>query len=1097
MSSRTDRRLLWHPRLENRFIVGGGSQITLYEWSHHGRDVRQVTSRSDLQLMRCFAWSPHERFDDLLATGLSTGRVDLVRLEATRHARDNVLSSGPILSLPVRSSRACNALSFNSVNHNMLAVGLDKVRGDPSLIVWDVEVASAALHMPPTKYQDQASGVIVQQYAPTDNVSAVAFLSKSPNLLLAGVQRFLRLFDLRHSGTSAPQSVPCKVQGIAVDQFDQHRVASFGEGTVTLWDTRKLVQPVIAFTEKDASADGARQFSNSYSTVEFSSVRRGLLSTLEKDANHVRFWDIQHAHVVEQSHSPDDARNMTHSSKLSSRLSWAASSTILPWTTSAENSPIISEGSTSSNTMLTDTRRTKSFNRSLQSFAIIPSNHRHPLASEIVVVDSIGDLELYSLPDVPKHPAWSAHGDLAIGAGTAYRVMSGHDPSTPPPEPWEINIAAEDPDVAVPDKSVERRGREAARGQSRSNTEMHPGFGRGDQDGFSALKSPPRQSSLTATRNSRPRTFSPASIRRFPLDYGKTADSNDVRTRSTNGKSDSAVGRPSQDFSKEVPRIRKVSKRREGPLERVASGVLHDDISMIMRSRVRRGYGPANILHNANIITEVPSDVLALHDIWLWLDHCRQLLSYGSHKIHGFDFSYQGLLGIWEGLQVASPNDSGVNFEGPEIPVASEFPPSPLDANLDIPSPPRLRHARRSHSPTDSYHGDYITALNTLNSRRDVDKSTTKVTVTTSKLAHRRLALALCNWKIGEEVFQQWEREGKHSQVACWLYFLNQPSRAIDVLMRSKDENHQIMSGTLAALNVHSTGSASKLHELRDHCGRLIVKIQDPHCRILLSAMVIGDWSDILEEETLPLRERLAIALRFLDDKSLSSYLRRVTEDCRARGRIEGIVLTGLTPRGMDILQSYIDTTGDIQTVAILACFVCPTRLQDRRAERWLELYRDLLDGWKLFHHRCQFDIDFGKILQDAIQIGDIPPFEWVPRQLLVRCTYCNKVVNSQRPIDGGLSQRKRATACPSCGRSLPRCSICLMSVSIVSDPVRESDLLQSSPRDTIYDAFVFCQSCKHGGHASHIIDWFYGDDGGIHRPCPVADCDCRCGELM
>ncbi|KAI9189653.1 hypothetical protein H9P43_001086 [Blastocladiella emersonii ATCC 22665] len=35
---------------------------------------------------------------------------------------------------------------------------------------------------------------------------------------------------------------------------------------------------------------------------------------------------------------------------------------------------------------------------------------------------------------------------------------------------------------------------------------------------------------------------------------------------------------------------------------------------------------------------------------------------------------------------------------------------------------------------------------------------------------------------------------------------------------------------------------------------------------------------------------------------------------------------------------------------------------------------------------------------------------------------------------------------------------------------------------------FTWCQTCRHGGHAGHIMQWF-----AKHTRCPVADCDCRC----
>ena len=213
-----------------------------------------------------------------------------------------------------------------------------------------------------------------------------------------------------------------------------------------------------------------------------------------------------------------------------------------------------------------------------------------------------------------------------------------------------------------------------------------------------------------------------------------------------------------------------------------------------------------------------------------------------------------------------------------------------------------------------------------------------------------------------------------------------------------------MMSGTLAALVPSGASSPSRSPDLRDHCERLIVRLHDPYFRAMLTHLALGDWTEVLEEESLPLRERLAIAFQFLDDKALSSYLRRTVDRSSAQGDVAGIIVTGLTQPGMEILQSYVNRTGDIQTAAILSSYVCPAKLSDTRVERWLEAYRDLLDGFKLFHHRVAFDIDRGQIIQDAVYHGDIAPYEWAPRQIHIRCNYCNKALS----VPGADNQKAR-----------------------------------------------------------------------------------------
>ena len=233
-----------------------------------------------------------------------------------------------------------------------------------------------------------------------------------------------------------------------------------------------------------------------------------------------------------------------------------------------------------------------------------------------------------------------------------------------------------------------------------------------------------------------------------------------------------------------------------------------------------------------------------------------------------------------------------------------------------------------------------------------------------------------------------------------------------------------MMSGTIAALGplMSASGSARGL-ELRELYGRLIIKLNDPYFRMLLTHLSTNEWSEVLDEEVVPFRERLAIAFQFLDDRTLTSYLYRMIEQACEHGSIEGLMVTGLTPPGMRIIQSYLDHTGDVQTAAILSSYVCPHRFKYKRAERWLEAYRDLLDGFKLHYLRVGFDIERGQILHEATQGGEFNTVEeWAPRQILISCHYCHKQVNTPGPTD--LLQNDQQThngrVCSCLGLSFP-----------------------------------------------------------------------------
>ena len=52
MTSHSEKRITWSPLGQNRFIVGGSSQITLYDWSPGDSLIHHVASQQDLQSMR-------------------------------------------------------------------------------------------------------------------------------------------------------------------------------------------------------------------------------------------------------------------------------------------------------------------------------------------------------------------------------------------------------------------------------------------------------------------------------------------------------------------------------------------------------------------------------------------------------------------------------------------------------------------------------------------------------------------------------------------------------------------------------------------------------------------------------------------------------------------------------------------------------------------------------------------------------------------------------------------------------------------------------------------------------------------------------------
>jgi len=311
-----------------------------------------------------------------------------MRLEATKQTRDGVLSNGPSVSLliPPRSSRVCNTLSFSRTDPNYLAVGLEKVRGECSLVIWDINSMKQTLSfgntstfraghgslesarpLPLIKRGDLGSKAdehILQTHAHSEVVSSVSFAPDTHYLLWAGTShRWLRLFDLRTPVPPTPH-INCKVQGIATDPFVPNRIATFGDGVVSVWDSRRLSQPILTFSEHDAYGDGAKPYSNP-STLEFSPIRRGTIATLEKDSTHVRFWDLQEAQFHEVTNERSRDSSVSGGRTSGGKLSWAPSN-MLSWTASSSGNIQGTEGrrdrdlspsTRASSTILVNTRR--------------------------------------------------------------------------------------------------------------------------------------------------------------------------------------------------------------------------------------------------------------------------------------------------------------------------------------------------------------------------------------------------------------------------------------------------------------------------------------------------------------------------------------------------------------------------------------------------------------------------------------------------------------------------------------------------------------------------------------------------------------------
>ncbi|EJU04337.1 WD40 repeat-like protein [Dacryopinax primogenitus] len=1093
-------QVIWDPRGTDRFIVGGGTDVKMYEWAPDEGKIKLVTVQTDLQYMKALAWSPSPNFNDLVAVGLSTGRVELMRLNAgnaTAAGRRNHVDASRTVSLSPKAQRSCHALAFSAVDPNYLAVGLDKVRNESSLIIFDVQHSSSSLGtsspvpssgsrpQPALNHRGTGSAFkgetpALQAYASAELVHSIAWVPYTHTSILAGMsQKSIRLYDLRDNITATGYSQFWNTKwsnGLCFDPFDSFLFASYGEDSrVCVWDRRKPVEPVLYLDDMDAR-EGSRP--RTISALAWSPTHRGTLVSLARDSTALRIWNIATSdRVVEEKPLLDEGkRERPRSHSVASVAS------------TADNSVSGSSGISSQNHLiLISMKKSAMVSYPITSFAFVPHGSPNNSSPHVVTLGKEGrNIDVRPLTSFCQH-IWGSRGHLAIGSECVLRILQPVESTDPVAHvPMVLGEAIRVTSPVVVNGNAARDNKDARRGITRtsSRTHLRPSMLSGRSDSPASVPqlsvsrsaaSPTRDTDGTAT----PR---PA-LRALPSTSTIAADPAPARRLTL------ASSQPQQvQHAHENQTTRKQSS---STMERVLTG----DLSSTMLHRAKVGYGLENARDNANIIGEdADGDSEYLHDLWMWIEeHHSALIGESSPeniRMLGFDFSVHGVMGIWDG------------FDGAKSP--SETPYSATEAS-QYPFP------QRSESPYDAHRGDFDEAISRLVSLSRLDNKQMTHLAPTKHKNRRLLALSLSGWCLSdEELFRSmhnWEETGQHAKAACWSLFTHNVDRAVDILMRSGDEQSRAFSAAVAGFDDQRDKDPDRIidprtQRWRDQCEKLIVRTQDPYLRTLLQYMVTDGWLDVLDEQSLPLKDRLGIAFMFLHDDQISSWLHRLSRRKGSKGHIDALLITGLTAPGLDLLQAYVDFHGDVQTAAILGTLASPSLRSDARIDRWVEAYHDLLDRWKLFHERCQFDIERGRMIQDAIEQHQLESYEWTERQIMVRCHFCAKIINPDAPPSipqPGKEERPLVNFCPSCRNKLPNCSICLVPVGMPSDFVRDAGLrMDDQLRDTLDIGMVFCMTCRHGGHAAHILDWFHGTgrtDGKGHEVCAVADCTCRCAD--
>lgn len=199
-----------------------------------GFKYERVYESKKLQPFRAFDWHPTEA--SLVAVGQTGGEANLVNLADQQQ---------PPVAFSVRSQRSCNAVGLNT--QNWVAIGLDKVRNDFCLNIWDVNQRTNGS----SKSYGKGSNEPLHKLAGGEPITSLRFFQDQPQVLAAGVKgQYIRLYDLREPTSSLTLQFATRcVNNIAVDSQDENYFASClpaNSPAVSIFDRRMISRTNIA-----------------------------------------------------------------------------------------------------------------------------------------------------------------------------------------------------------------------------------------------------------------------------------------------------------------------------------------------------------------------------------------------------------------------------------------------------------------------------------------------------------------------------------------------------------------------------------------------------------------------------------------------------------------------------------------------------------------------------------------------------------------------------------------------------------------------------------------------------------------------------------
>ncbi|TPX54696.1 hypothetical protein PhCBS80983_g05836 [Powellomyces hirtus] len=951
------KRIVWSPHDGKRLFLVGGNDIRLYEWSPqrddegelNGEDpVRLVAVNNDVTHMKCFDWSPSAELSDLVAVGYTTGRTVLTRIKDFHFVNRSTSSSMTASLSRQASSSSLYQSGSSTANPKLLAAGMDKVRSESGLLVWDTEASMRAslggsnLRSPSTESlfgggaEVSHTGMVNTSEGIKNTLSFTTVLDPEAAIDLRK-NIATAPSDFNTKGTTAGQRFSSNViQNRPIAQFGASEGASSGawfyhsspqlvagmglkwirgldirasSSTATLVIPTKAVLGIVAdpfhahrfasFAEDNivriwdarnvtepALAFNA-EFRNTIGHISWSPVRSGCLAAIGRDSPVLKVWDIQ-----------ESSRTDHVSSTLPK--TFIGKSNI---TATGQPSHQLSAGQDGVSVPMMDA-------------GVDPGTGKSSLGK-----------------DASSGPTTMA-GTSGVNSAFGYAEQTPLAPQ--PQQPEDGNTVP----ILWKTRHVQ---------PTSLSLQSFAWLPFAVSDDFSHH--------VVTTSYTKEHKFT---ITRLPVTY-KATYSPEGDLAITGGRSITVISpqlcvetlhNPNANIYITSPTMEMVP-----PLGRHVARFLNAEADVSVAAS------------NRNVLR---TDSSELQEVWDWIARIGRTLEADRMSIDGVDYTGQGIHSVVQDMLAARAFNRRF-FESNRL-ASQVSPDSPGDPMLSFP---------------------------------------------TYSNPHRQLGLVMCGWSFHstqpsegdetlEQILKRLEDANEYEKAAGWaLFHSSSLSRALESLNRAGDERLKLVATAIAGYS-SVPRSAPGADMWANLCRSLSAELENPYLRAIFALIASNaDWSIVLQEQGLSLRDRVGIALRFLDDDQLMKYISKLTAEMLALGDISALLLTGYTPTGVDLLQHYIDQTGDIQTATLLMSSGTTGRFQDSRVDEWAETYRSLLDRWQLYHVRARFDIGRQRFLAGFAANIPHPSTTYnanVPPQIYVRCNFCNQAVVN------GLSNPNSAT---------------------------------------------------------------------------------------